>query len=145
MTNTVILIREFTKAVAIFPWWISLLVLLIILALIVGWAAMWVTKAVDKVQAVTSKATSFTDSISSLLRARARPIAFLLWLLSVAVLIILWFVSDPLTRTTCLLMVLDGGVSFLLLAYLIIELVFWRMARQVERESQERRERTNAA
>ena len=135
MSNTVIIIRELTTSVATLPWWLSVLVLLIVLALIIGWAASQISKALDKIQTAKKQASSFTDSISSLLRARARPIAFLLWLLSCAALAILWFASDPLTRTTCLLMVLTGGVSFLLLAYLIIEFVFWRMARQIEQES----------
>src|SRR5688572_5134266 len=119
MSNTVIIIRELTTSVATLPWWLSVLVLLVVLTFIAGWTASQISKALDKFQTAKKEATSLTDSISSLLRARARPIAFLLWLLSCAVLVILWFVSDPITRTTCLLMVLDSCVSFLLLAYLI--------------------------
>ena len=129
MTNTVAQAKDLVTSVAATqPWWVTLLVLLIVLALSIVWAAHKCTIAIKTFAATKIQAEAITSSISSLLASRSRQIGFLAWLLSGAVLAVIWFASsDPVSRSTCLLMVLDGGVFFTLLAYLIVEVALWKL------------------
>jgi len=144
MTNTVAMLREVANIAAAVPWYVSTLLLLIVLALSVGWMAMRIEKAAAKLTTIQTAAHASAIEIASLLSSRSKTVAFLLWLLSVSGVAVIWFAFPAVTRLSCLLMVLVGGVSFLLLAYLIIEFVFWRMGRQIERETMDRKQRRNA-
>jgi hypothetical protein len=140
MTNTVAILREVANIAAAVPWYVSTLLLLIVLALSVGWMAMRIEKAAAKLTTIQTAAHASATEIASLLKARSRPIVFLLWLLSGAALAIVWFAFPAVTRASCLMMVFLGGIFFLLLAYLIVDLWWYLAVRRLHREHPELRE-----
>ena len=137
MTNAIANFREVVNIVTAVPWYISTLLLLIVLALSVGWMASRIEKAAAKLMTIQTAAHASATEIASLLKARSRSIVFLLWLLFGSGLAIVWFAFPAVTRTSCLLMVFFGGCFFLLLAYLIVELWWYLTARRFHKDHRE--------